>query len=538
MLELASLALAIGSLASIVGVLGYYRNRPTADGPHALNLNTIISVLGTLFDGALMLSVGSCLGQLKWVLYSRDKERLAVFEAFDDASRGPIGAARLLVLRPVHLASIGCGVTLMALASDAFIQQSVSYPLRKAVSPQYANLSYAMSYVGSSASGIASNITGQIEPTLEAAIYDGALTANVSHTSSSISPQCPTGNCTFPEFASLAVCSRCAEWPTSPLDTDGGLPWLPNGLYLNDSLLNGSSTLPSLNLLPKSETIFVDASFLQIPAVAPDFVGELPATAYECTLEFCIEVYHSGVHQGLFTEKTAQVFSSTWEEYSHSLVLPSKYSVPEGTSRIFNTNLTKFLTLQEFFYTTLQGIDYFPDRNLLNMMDISPGQDSPDGFPVPQIMARIATSMTNNIRQHDFSDDGVLRKIRGTAYVMETYIHPNWLWLIYPLVMVLLTMLCCGLTIWQTRTFGMPSWKSSALAVMVHGIQEGEEDVLDGTRGRSWAGKEPISALEEWAEDVKVRIRRRGITGHGYGLVRAEERLVNEKVRLSARKAA
>ncbi len=44
-----------------------------------------------------------------------------------------MGATRLLlVLGFFQLASIGCLVTVMALVSDAFVQQSVRYPLRKA----------------------------------------------------------------------------------------------------------------------------------------------------------------------------------------------------------------------------------------------------------------------------------------------------------------------------------------------------------------------------------------------------------------------
>ena len=111
-LECASLILAIGSLASIAGVLGYYQDRATLDGPHLLNLNTVISFLGTITKGAMMLSVGSCLGQLKWVMYSRDKGSLGAFRIFDYASRGPLGAAHLLLLRSRHLVSIGCIVTL------------------------------------------------------------------------------------------------------------------------------------------------------------------------------------------------------------------------------------------------------------------------------------------------------------------------------------------------------------------------------------------------------------------------------------------
>lgn len=149
-----------------------------------------------------MLSVGSSLSQLKWMLYSQNKDQLSIFQVFDEASRGPMGAARFLLLRCRHLASIECVVTLMTLASDAFIQQSVSYPSRSAETSHEATLPYAQSYTGSSG-GVSRDHTEyklQIDPSMEAAIYDGALSTNVSQFSSSILPQCPTGNCSFPSL--------------------------------------------------------------------------------------------------------------------------------------------------------------------------------------------------------------------------------------------------------------------------------------------------------------------------------------------------
>ena len=121
-LECASLALAIGSPASVAGVLGYYQNRANVDGRHLLTLNAVLSFLGIILGGALMLSVGSSLSQPKWMLYTQNKDQLSIFQVFDDAFRDPMGAARLLLLRCRHLASIGCVVTVMSLASNAFIQ--------------------------------------------------------------------------------------------------------------------------------------------------------------------------------------------------------------------------------------------------------------------------------------------------------------------------------------------------------------------------------------------------------------------------------
>jgi hypothetical protein len=186
-----------------------------------------------------------------------------MFGVFDNASRGPMGAAQLLLLRYRHVVSIGCVVTLMALVSNAFIQQAVSYPTRAAVSSQLATIPYAQVYDIN-----ANNYSGSpiLWPGMMAAIYDGALMSNLSQTSSSITPQCSTGNCSFPEFASLAICSRCADAShllSETSETSGTFRSLPNGLTIGDAGgINGSGTIASLNLLPKSSSIFVDVSLI------------------------------------------------------------------------------------------------------------------------------------------------------------------------------------------------------------------------------------------------------------------------------------
>lgn len=81
--------------------------------------------------GFLLMPVCACLSQLNWLWYTRQAKALEDFQIFDVASRGPWGAVQLLFrLDFWHMASIGSLVTLLSLASDAFVQQSVSYPLR------------------------------------------------------------------------------------------------------------------------------------------------------------------------------------------------------------------------------------------------------------------------------------------------------------------------------------------------------------------------------------------------------------------------
>jgi hypothetical protein len=67
---------------------------------------------------------------MKWLWYNRIDKPLLDFKVFDRASRGPLGAVQLLLRVPIlSISSIGCIVIILALASDAFVQQLLSYPL-------------------------------------------------------------------------------------------------------------------------------------------------------------------------------------------------------------------------------------------------------------------------------------------------------------------------------------------------------------------------------------------------------------------------
>jgi Protein of unknown function (DUF3176) len=170
--------------------------------------------------------VCACLSRLKWLWYTRKVKSLQDFQTFDMASRGPWGAIQLLFrLKFWHIASIGSLVTLLSLVSDSFVQQSVSYPPR--ISSQIngiATVPYAQ--------GFGSNNTPNedISQNLLAAIYDGVFAKNLTRSSSSLTACCPTGNCTFPSYASLAVCSHCQNVTAFLRTTISSDPGKPNHL--------------------------------------------------------------------------------------------------------------------------------------------------------------------------------------------------------------------------------------------------------------------------------------------------------------------
>jgi hypothetical protein len=88
--------------------------------------------------------------------------------------------------------------------------------------------------------------------------------------------------------------------------------------------------------------------------------------------------------------------------------------------------------------------------------------------------------------------------------------------------MVILAIVFLILTRWQCHRWDIPSWQSSALATMMHGVghPEGGGSVVAQEAEIGGDGKEKISDLEEWAEKLEVRLRRKGTKEVAYGLVR------------------
>lgn len=489
---------------------------------------------------------------------------MQTFQSLDAASRGPLGAATLLYeLHFWHLASLGAAVTLLALASDPFVQQTVTYPVREVNATAF--VPFAQEYV---LTGQTRRYDGyQIEQSMKAAIYDAVMFSNLSETSAAMSAQCPTGNCTFPEYASLAVCSKCVDI-TSKIDkvcvpinqssynSGSGPPCferpeLPNGLQLANGAAYRYSSHLSYNILNMTSSIspggqydlnadelkdLVSTSFGQLSMLIANVSNDVGnqnisiealqnTLAYDCIFQFCVRTYTGQVSNGLFTETAGKEFVPDPKgNFSNDkeIHLPPDH-IPSDANLTFSVSGDASLAIYNYFFSTFRGTGTGNQENA----DTGFSDDIMDALfnngpdKIPESMRNIATSMTNNMRLKSKT------VVQGTALSLQPYIHVRWLWLLLPIVMILGTALFLLLTVWQSRRWGVPTWRSSALAVMVHGIQgagsgggdtEEEADVMTANDA-IWAGKEKVSELDRWAEDVEVSLRRRGRMGLSYGLV-------------------
>lgn len=95
MIENVATLFSLLSMFTIVLLLFLYDSKPIFEW-HGASLNSFIAVFATLSKTLLLMVVSSCLGQWKYIYFSREKRKLIEFDVFDEASRGPQGGFQLL----------------------------------------------------------------------------------------------------------------------------------------------------------------------------------------------------------------------------------------------------------------------------------------------------------------------------------------------------------------------------------------------------------------------------------------------------------
>lgn len=97
MTELLAILCSLGAFCSLIFILIKYDGQVLSTLPHNIPLNFVVSTLATLSKSSLLLVVASTFGQFKWLwMISSKQSRLQDLQDFDEASRGPLGAAKLL----------------------------------------------------------------------------------------------------------------------------------------------------------------------------------------------------------------------------------------------------------------------------------------------------------------------------------------------------------------------------------------------------------------------------------------------------------
>ena len=206
-MEIGTCVLSVVTLVAVIGTLQPHQGKPLPQWPYHISVNALISIYVLMLKAAILLVTAEGLGQLKWRRLQRDRP-LDEFVKYDQATRGPLGALRLLrKLRLRHpLSSAGAFIAVVVLAIDPFAQQIIHYS-DCSVPMEGFQATIPRTNVYLRRVTQERNTTEGGSPGLRAAIN-----ADVTSANGIISPVCITGTCTFlKEYGTVAYCSSCTD---------------------------------------------------------------------------------------------------------------------------------------------------------------------------------------------------------------------------------------------------------------------------------------------------------------------------------------
>lgn len=343
----------------------------------------------------------------------------------------------------------------------------------------------------------------------------GAVMNGMYSLDSPVNFNCQTGNCTWPTFYSLGICSTCTnvtDQVTSSCVSSPGREsctyTMPSGFILtggfSESSGGGSWTTLNATASPNETgySVNITNTLVDIAIIKIDqsnvTVGSLKEPeALECSFTWCAKAYHDVAvsngrvdtsHISEFPLQSPPSVYSGWNGLEYNPFTVANNTVGFDGNHTFTVNFNDHTTIADFLATFFTASNQDATARAL--------WTSPN---ISQTMSNIATSMTNNIREGTNATE-----ILGTAALVETYIHVSWAWLTLPMTVVLMAVVLVVVSVIMSTTSGTSLWKSSSLALVFSKLEGWEDNVLNANSA---------SELQEAAEKMRGRLENNGAGG-------------------------
>lgn len=232
--------------------------------------------------------------------------------------------------------------------------------------------------------------------------------------------------------------------------------------------------------------------------------NETPS-AQECVLSWCVKTLQSKYSWGEYEEEVIETFANTTTGPWPWIATPYQTDFDNGTDSFFlqdiiidlgmtasGRNITGYGTSNVSVAPLMTTfINIFPSfTTVMNESDVTPMLRYKTWWNAPALnrqidfnpwlapnnitrhMERLATAMTNVIRS---SDSRVM--LEGNAWSTETYISIRWEWLIFPLILLLLSLAFLVSTIIKTsKESGLGVWKTSAMPTLIYSLPKEQQN--------------------------------------------------------------
>jgi len=353
---------------------------------------------------------------------------------------------------------------------------------------------------------------GDVDLSMKAAIQRGILDTKANTTTFFVDPQCPTGNCTWAPYTSLSVCGRCADLSSqltvSNKTKDGSevKTSLPNNVTLTSSpgMTKQGFIAMTVNTTSDETDLLIDSlaysewdwPVLDFFTIIAEYgsnqdnklIGPL---ASECIIQFCVQNFSASSTNGIFTEKPVGEPIYLNGTYTFAGEVGGRnYTLSYETWKpLYYYLLDMFNTVTEQ-QNGLSATSQWTDDVSQSLFYWMNGTD--DHLPTP-MFENIAASMSLNVRStSNLSSD-------GSASSQQSIVAVRWPWMILPFAILALVGVYLISVVVATKRMKLEPWKTSSLAVLMHGLAD------DESRGLV-AGAEGLDQMERVADGLRLKL--------------------------------
>lgn len=329
---------------------------------------------------------------------------------------------------------------------------------------------------------------------------------------------CPTGNCTWPDLATIGVCNSCENItlttekhcysgasPENDTYSDGCKYKTPSGVELSgsnggSSRINMSTILTAATTDTNNSYAYLNATILKNPLqIKTNYTTPTgPLEIYDCSIQLCSKVFSkASVSPGSSWPgdiiKSSPLTSSKDDMEPVGYMDGKKYTVEK--SQAFNFVITLLVLFKSDLLRIQNIVDDGSTTQEMNYLSYIYNSDN-----IPKLLDDMALSMTQYMRTINPVE------VPGESLEMVAFVHVNWLWFIPPVLLELSAVILLAASILisnrEKRMAGTQVWKDSVFPYLFNGIDKDRlNEVGPGTT-------DSASEMEKRAQQISVQLER------------------------------
>jgi hypothetical protein len=217
-----------------------------------------------------------------------------------------------------------------------------------------------------------------------------------------------------------------------------------------------------------------------------------PPVVHECILSWCVHRMKSSYEWGVYSESIDATFLNLaadpvpwpWTVIDDLYTYGPNITLEVPAVNSSDINITYSVWNETAFQIMVIWDDFFPASYTAANKDLKPilrFKNYPDGPStrfldfnpwlapnnVTRHMERLASALTNVIRSNPKSNEMLI----GEAYNEEKFVHINWSWLIFPILLLVLSLVFLVATIVKTsKDTDTGIWKTSAMPALIYSL--------------------------------------------------------------------